>query len=492
VYRQILGYIPSNVVPAAVSFIMIYVYTRLLSPAEFGDYSFVYSAVLVLQTSLFYALPIAVMRFYPAALLDGRQNGLLKEAYAVFYVLSLVLAVLWCIGGLTIGFPAADRTAAWLALPLLVFRSAVVLNQAVNRSTNSMARYNYIECAHTTGGFLLGLAAILLIGRTADSIILGLMVAGLLCTLIDFRHLLIGFRRGVAAIDRATLMRLIDYTWPLVAVAFTGSILQLSDRFLLGSLGSAEMLGIYAVAYSLVERPTTLICSSISTATFPMAVQILEKNGREAGRVQAGKNGAALLALILPACAGLALTSPIVAAVLVGHDFRSGVALLIPIMCATHLLRGVRAHFVDHAFHLGGRPLMMLWTYAPAAAANIVLNLLLIPHFGMYGAAWSGLICQAATLVSGWVLGQRIFPLWLPVGQVAKAAAAVVPMALLLLFVPFPLSWAGLAEAVTIGAVVYLASAIGLDVLGVRTMTITWLRIALRRRQRVRTSAGPV
>ena len=47
VYRQIIGYIPSNVIPAIVSFLMIYAYTRLLSPAAFGNYSYVFSAVLV-------------------------------------------------------------------------------------------------------------------------------------------------------------------------------------------------------------------------------------------------------------------------------------------------------------------------------------------------------------------------------------------------------------------------------------------------------------
>ena len=86
-YRQIIGYIPSNVIPAIVSILMIYAYTRLLSPAAFGSYSYVFSAVLVLQTSLFYALPIAVMRFFPAAARDGRQDGLLKEAYVVFYAM---------------------------------------------------------------------------------------------------------------------------------------------------------------------------------------------------------------------------------------------------------------------------------------------------------------------------------------------------------------------------------------------------------------------
>ena len=72
-YRQILGYIPSNVIPAIVSVAMIYAYTRMLSPAAFGSYSYIFSAVLVLQASLFYALPIAVMRFFPAAARDGHH-----------------------------------------------------------------------------------------------------------------------------------------------------------------------------------------------------------------------------------------------------------------------------------------------------------------------------------------------------------------------------------------------------------------------------------
>ena len=64
-YRQIIGYVPSNVIPAIVSIAMVYAYTRLLSPAAFGIYSYVFAAVLVLQTSLFYALPIALTRFFP-------------------------------------------------------------------------------------------------------------------------------------------------------------------------------------------------------------------------------------------------------------------------------------------------------------------------------------------------------------------------------------------------------------------------------------------
>lgn len=479
-YRQIIGYIPANVIPAIVSMVMIYVFTRLLSPDAFGSYSFIFSAVLVLQTSLFYALPIAVMRFYPAARLADRRDGLLKEAYVIFYALCGAVAIL-CIGAsLLFQLPDQYRIAAWLSLPLLLFRSLVQLNQAVNRSANHMSRYNTIECLHAVLGFGFGLVAFLYLGRGSEAIISGLLIAAVVCSLVDVRLLAAPFRRTAGALDRAELIRLVEYAWPLVAVAATAMIMQNSDRFLLGSLAGTGVLGIFAVAYNLVERPTTLICSSISTATFPLVVQVLENDGKEAARIQAGRNGIALLAVSLPACAGLAFTADYVSASLVGPDFRAGVAALIPIMSFTALARGFRSHFIDHAFHLSGRPLLMLWTYVPATLLNIGLNAYVVPRYGMLGAAWTAFGCQAATVVGGWFLGTSLFPVWLPVWQLARCLAAVVPMIVGLTFVRFPLDWYGLAEAILLGGALYVVSAILLNVGQVRTLGYD----ALRRRVR--------
>lgn len=469
-YRQIIGYIPSNVIPAIVSVVMVYAYTRLLSPAAFGTYNYIFSAVLILQTSLLYALPIAVMRFYPGAARDGRKDGLLREAYVIFYLLSLAIGAV-CVGvGLLVDLPDSYRTAAWLALPMLLFRSLVQLNQSVNRSGNLMRRFNTIECLHAVLGFGLGLVAMSFLGRGPAAIIVGLLIGAVVCSCVDVRLLASPFRRTAGALDKGELMRLVEYAWPLVAVAATAMILQNSDRFLLGSLAGAGVLGIFAVAYNLVERPTTLICSSISTTTFPLVVHVLEHQGREAARIQAGRNGIALLAVTLPACAGLALTADYIAASLVGPAFRPGVAALLPIMSLTALARGLRAHFIDHAFHLSGRPLLMLWTYGPATVLNIALNLYVVPHYGMFGAAWTALVCQGATLVGGWFLGTSLFPVWLPLAQVIRCVLAIVPMAVALTVIRFPLDWYGLFASIVLGGAVYILSAVALDVGSVRSI----------------------
>jgi len=485
VYRQIIGYIPANVVPAIISTLMIYAYTRLLSPTEFGEYSFIFAAALVLQTSLFYAVPIAVMRFYPGAVRDGRRDGLLKEAYLVFYGLSLVAILISVGGGMLLTLPDAYRLSAWLALPMLLARALVQLNQAVNRSANAMVRYNTIECLHVTLGLVFGVVALYILGPGAEAIITGLFLAALLCALFDIKLFLTPVRHAADVLDRVQLMRLVAYAWPMVAVAATAMMLQNSDRFLLGSLSSAELLGIFAVAYNLVDRPTSIICSSVSTAMFPLVVQVLENKGKEAARIQAGRNGIALLAVTLPACAGLAMTADYVAATLVGPAFREGVATLIPIMAFTALARGLRSHFIDHAFHLSGKPLLMLWTYGPATVLNVALNLFVIPRFGTVGAAWTAFACQWATVIAGWFIGTALFPVWLPVWQVVRTLAAVVPMAVVIGLVRFPLDWGGLFSAIALGGMVYVVSALTLDVGEFRSEGIAALRRVVGRRGRL-------
>jgi O-antigen/teichoic acid export membrane protein len=482
VYRQIVGYLPSTLIPALVSVLMIYAYTRLLTPIAFGTYSYVFSAVLVLQVSLFYALPIAVTRFFPGASLAGRQDGLLKEAYVVFYVMCVAVVVIGVCASLVVPLPDQYRIAAELALPMLLFRSLVQLNQSVNRSGNLMQRFNTIECLHAVLGFGLSLAALEVFGYGAEAIIIGLLIAAIICSLYDIRLLTSPFRATAGALDRAELVRLVEYAWPLVTVAATAVVMQTSDRFMLGSMAGPEFLGIFAVAYSLVERPTTLICSSISTATFPFVVQMLEHQGREAARLQSGRNGIALLAVMLPTCAGLALTADYIAASLVGPAFRPGVAALLPIMSFTALARGVRSHFIDHAFHLAGQPLRMLWTYAPATVLNIALNIYVVPRYGMLGAAWTAFLCQFGTVIGGWFLGRSLFPIWLPISQVVRCVLAVVPMTIMLTLIRFPENWTGMLTAVSLGGVVYIVAAIALDVGQVRSIGCTTLRQRLNPR----------
>ena len=477
--RQILGYVPSTVIPAVVSFCMVYVYTRMLTPEVYGEFSFVFAGVLLVQNSLFFAVPIATMRFYPEAEASGRGQHFLAQCYTLFYAFCLAVIIGTVVLNL---LPVVHQSALlWLALALVIGRSAVGVSQAIRRASGRMWQHNVIECFHALAGFLFGLFLMLAVGRTSEAIVIGLLVAAAVSVIPSMRELLLPFLfRG--KLGGSSLVQLIAFTWPLMllnaSVAF-----QLSDRFLLGSLAGAKALGLYAVAYNLVDRATTLVCTAISTATFPMAVQALQE-GREAGIRQAGMNGLALLAVAIPACVGLALTAPHLVAALVGPDFRAGAIALIPLLSVVVLLRNVSTHFIDHAYHLSGRPGEALWVYIPTAIATIALNALLIPQYGAFGAAYAGIICQTGAVMLGWANARRLFPLWLPVGEVIRIFLAVGLMAAWLWFVPFSLSWGGLLQAIASGGCVYVLAALMLNVGGSRDSGLrTAQRMLHRRRQ---------
>ena len=151
-HRQILGYLPANVIPALISVATIYVFTRLLPPAAFGLYTVGFNAVMFVQGAVFIALPLAVMRFLPADLRDGTQAALLSTAWADF---ALVCAPLAGAGlGLLLVLPMDPdiRAILLVALPALALRAVVAMSQAQARACNAVLRYGRSGGGGTGGG----------------------------------------------------------------------------------------------------------------------------------------------------------------------------------------------------------------------------------------------------------------------------------------------------------------------------------------------------
>ncbi len=69
--KDMVKYLPSQVVPGLVALVSIPVVTRIFPPGEYGNYSLAAATVMILST-LFGWLPISVIRYYPAYEREGR------------------------------------------------------------------------------------------------------------------------------------------------------------------------------------------------------------------------------------------------------------------------------------------------------------------------------------------------------------------------------------------------------------------------------------
>ncbi|MCJ7750639.1 MAG: polysaccharide biosynthesis C-terminal domain-containing protein, partial [Armatimonadetes bacterium] len=80
--------------------------------------------------------------------------------------------------------------------------------------------------------------------------------------------------------------------------------------------------------------------------------------------------------------------------------------------------------FFETGVHLMKRTVYRAIALVSAAAANVLLNLVLIPRYGMMGAAFATLLSFAILAALAYVFGQRLYRIPYEFGRAAKIALA--------------------------------------------------------------------
>ena len=399
-----------------------------------------------IQAVVFWSLAAAMVRFYPEAEKTSRIDSLLKTGYSMFAVgiaLSLVVCVL-------VALLPVDPV-VWFVGPLLAVRSVASLSAALYQIAGESGQFNVVVLIENIVSLV---AAIVLVrmAPSASSLLLGLCIGSLCCAVVYGPKVVGAFRTG--RIEFSMAERFWAYGVPIGLATILSQSSAYTDRFVITWFSGNHQLAIYAVASSLVIQPVSLIGGAISAATLPLSFQELERHGVEAGRRQAARNGVLMVALMAPACAGLAVCHHQIADLLTGEQFRTVVAQLIPWFAATAFLFGVSTFHLVQAFYMALRPNQLLWAYGPASLATLVLNIALVPFFGLWGAVASGGISQIILMAGLLIVGRRVFSLPWP-REAGRIAVATLCMSALVYWIDAPDTWAGLLSQIFAGGIAY-------------------------------------
>jgi len=401
--RHSLAYVLARGLPGVVNFLALMVYTRLLAPDAMGRFALVLAVVSIAQVVLFQWLRLVLARNLAAH--QPAPQDFLGGMLALFLVLAsaagglgLMLIVLW-------PDPAWQRLVA-LGVVLMLAQAWLELNLTASSAQLAPAVYGRMQATKTLLALAVGAwLAVAGLGAAAplSGLIIGSMTGSLVFGLILWR----GVRPGFPRPER--LRRYLAYGLPLTVSFALGWVVSGSDRLLLAWLLDEAAVGLYAVGYDLAQHAIGLLLSVVQAAAYPLAVHAMEQRGKAAARDQIRQNGELLAGIALASAAGVMVLAPLLAPVLVGADYRDGVALLLPWVAVAAALGGIKAFHFDVAFHLGHQSRWLVLIAALAAVVNVGLNLWLIPRHGMLGAAYGTVLAFALGTVASAVLGRRVF-----------------------------------------------------------------------------------
>lgn len=415
-------YLFARGVPGVINLLAMALYTRLLSPDDYGRYALVIAGVGLANLILFQWLRLGILRFLPAY--DKRQKVFLSTIVAGYICL---VAISGISGAIILVFVLNSVLRVFVihGIILLWLQAFFEINLELARIQLAPGRYGLLYTVKAIVALAIG-GLLAFWGFGAHGLLLGLMTGMLISIFIQTGSWI---KIRFQFVDIGIFRELLVYGLPLSATLVLGFVVSTSDRFLLGWFLGADTTGIYAAGYDITKQTLGVLMMIVNLAAYPLAIRVLEQNGKEAAKQQLSHNITLLLMIALPCTVGFVLLAPNIISIFLGQAFRNTALMLIPWVAVGSLLAGIKAYYFDLSFQLGRHTLGQIWITLVAAIINVILNLWWIPLFGIIGAAYSTVAAYVISLGLSWFLGKRIFPLPFPAREAFKIILAVTGMA---------------------------------------------------------------
>jgi len=457
-------YFASKFVPALASMLAIVLYTRILTPEDYGRYSLTLAVAMGMNAVLFQWLNLALGRYMPEQKAE-QQTQLLSSAVFGWASLAILVCVLLWLLPLPIFFPETTIVFSLLAV-LAAAQGWFDLSIRLDNITLNPLRYG-ISSAVKSGLALLGGLCALYLGLGAEGILSALIMSLLFATL--FQRSVWGKVR-LAQVRPELLKQMFRYGAPLTLTFLMIFFIDVSGRLFLDHYMGAHSVGIFSAAYEFSQYVIGTLLIVVHLAAFPLVMARYSEHGVSGAQQQLKSTFELVIALAMPVCVGFALLATEITMVFLGEQYREGAAVIIPVISLALLLSVVKSYYFDYAFQIAESTLHQLVCVAVAALCVVAANMLLIPLYGLTGAAYASCIGFAVALLLSIVLGRRVFLMpALPYQSLIQVLVCTAAMAYAVSLIQIEHSLAGMVGKAGIGLLVYLSGLLCFDFYQCRT-----------------------
>jgi O-antigen/teichoic acid export membrane protein len=444
--RSSLALYAARILISAVGFVSTVYFAREIGSVGLGIYFTFETVVNVLAVFSRFGVDNAIVKRISGADSPGERRAYLTGAFLIVLVpFALVTLAVVALG-------AELRSLLEVAtVPLLVLilgaETAQWMLVAALRGERRIVTSAGVELLGEVGRVAVSVALVVA-GLGPIGLIYGLFVGQTLRSVIS----VVLLDTGVAWPSRAAFQDIVDFSKYTVGMNVSHLAYSWLDTLLLAVFTTKAMVGIYEAAWKV--SAVVMLASGAIGASLAPSVSSWHADG-EYERIREAFTEAITFSLVLvvPAVFGVAVVGDQFMRVVYRFD-EGGTVLLV--LVAGMVLQAVK-DIVQSTLLGTERQRAVFWTNAVALAANGVLNLSLIPVYGMIGAAVAtGLTAGVAALSQFWYLN-REFSVGVDGGALAWQVAAAAGMGGIVYALSLLLGGGlpGLIALVTAGVLVY-------------------------------------
>jgi O-antigen/teichoic acid export membrane protein len=393
-----------DVIRRALGFLMIPLYTRYLSPADYGIIELV--ELFVTIAGICFGLAVvgdSMVRIYHEYFEDRDRGTVVSSAIFIVALLSAGVALIVMfladpISALVFG----SAKYAWLlrsAFVALTFSSVTEIALLYQQVKQRAVFFVIFYVAQLLAGAGLNIYFIAIAREGVWGFVLSkLIVAGVSAVVllwVVLRETGVGFHRECAR-------RMVSFGGPLMFASVSMFIIHFSDRFFLNHFNSLADVGVYALAYKIGFLVTYLVGQPFGNVWNVSLFAHVDENRWQERFARVFR---CLAFFLLFVATGISVFANGMLTIAVSREYLAAVAL-VPVIALGYAFREAGDFFrgllfINKRVFLFGRITMS------CAALNLALDWVLIRQYGTTGAAWATLLTWLAYMVACWLLALR-------------------------------------------------------------------------------------
>lgn len=432
---DIFFYSAGLVLRRGISIVTLPVFTRHLSVQEFGVLSIISTVRELLSVVFEWGIPNSSARFYYDCRTEEERRRLFGTLFLFIMVTSFAGCLLLVLAGpaywnrFVLDVPFHPYISLTIVTVFLLGMG--ILPRTLFRVTGRVPLYTTLGVGEgvLAAGLSIALVAIWNLGAMGP--VLGNMGACFGFFFIFFAFL----KSDIAwAFSPRSLYRSLAFGLPEIPVRMASWALKLADRLILQAYQPLSVVGLYSVGYLLGGTVFELIASSLNSAILPFFYRTATQESEEASRrifADVAAYNAALLGFL---GLGTILFAREFIVIFTTSMYQEA-ETVVPLVAWASIFQAL-AHIPNRAIYLAKKTTLLPVVFITPAALNVGLNILLIPRYGMVGAAWSTLAAYPVLFSLALVAAQRVCPIPYDYWRMAKPLMIALAFSLLKEVIP--------------------------------------------------------
>ena len=411
----------TNILISLSSLIFIPIITKSFTTAEYGMWAQVNTTIALVPNIANLGLPYTMVRFLSAE----KDKQKIKDSFYPMITLTFISTLIICLLFIVFGNPIANALFNG-SMQVLYITTAISFFACMNlmlisyfRTFQQMKRYSLFLVLQSYIGVFVSIY-LTYAGYDIETVVLGLLT-GYVSVFIMMAFLIVRYL-GIGVGKWSNLKEQLAFAIPTIPSNVSSWVVDSSDKYVIGILIGSVAVGCYSPGYALGSI-LLMFLSPFAVLLPAILPEHYEKGNIDEVDKYLSYSMKYYLLLTVPAAVGMSVLSKPLLYIITTPEIALGGYMVTPFVCLGAIFMGMYG-ITNNILILEKNTMILGKLWIIVAISNIALNIVLVPHLNILGAAIATLICYILAFAVTAIASKKTMRLPFDIKEMLKIIAA--------------------------------------------------------------------